>query len=216
MKFLLTIGFLIGFSGVLTAAGFLPVGAQQRLASRTAVANNGGRLETFTIRLPADRIVSTGSAAGGILASDPATRVAPPAALAGTEFSLEHYKLRDAEGAVIGVAMRHWTRVAEQGAATWTVSIPARGTVVWTSADNAGSLIANALIGAGAQTGVAWQGTLSVPVAEGARAGELVTGTQEFEGTTGRVEEIWEISGIDGDGVLRGTVTLNTMVNQSS
>lgn len=216
MKFLLIVGFLIGFGGVLTAVGFAPVGAQQRLVSRAAVANNGGRLEVFTIRLPADRIMATGSVSAGILAADPASRVDPPAALADADFSLEQYKLRDATGDVIGVAMRQWTRTDVRGATTWAVSLPARGTLVWTTADNAGSLIDSALVAAGAQSGVAWQGELRIPVAEGGNAGEVITGTEEFEDNVGRVEEIWEISGLDGNGELRGTVTLNTIVNQSS
>jgi len=212
MKFLLIIGFLTGFAAVLAGAGLAPIAAQQRLASQTSVANNGGRLETFTIRLPADRIVSTGGAAAGILAGDPATRIDPPAALAGTDFSVEQYKLRDVSGAVIGIAIRQWTA----GGTTWALGIPARGTVVWTSEGNAGSALDRALIGAGVQSGVAWQGELRVPVAEGGGAGAVVTGTEEFQDISGRVEEIWELSGIDGNGELRGTVTLTTTVNQTS
>ena len=215
MKFLLIIGFLIGFAGVLAGAGFAPIAAQQRLASQTTVANNGGRLETFTIRIPADRIVATGGAAAGIPAGGPAGPIELPAELAGAEFALEQYKLRNATGAVIGVAMRQWTRAEAQGSSTWVLNLPARGTLVWTSAGNASELLAGALRGAGVQPGVAWQGELRIAVAEGERAGTVVTGTEEFQGKTGRVEEIWELSGTDGNGSLRGTVTLNTVVNQS-
>lgn len=217
MKFLLIVGFLVGFGAVLAAAGFLPLGAQERLPSHTSVANNGGRIETFVIRLPADRIAATGGAGAGIAHRDAEPRIEPPAALAGTPFALEQYKLRNVDGEVVGVAARQWTTSTEgEGGATWMISMPARGTLVWSAADNAAAAITAALTAAGAQTGVAWQGELSVAVAVGDAAGTVVTGTEEFDGNTGRVEEIWEVTGVDGAGELRGTVTLNTMVNQSS
>lgn len=216
MKFLIFIGFLIGFGGVLTAAGLVPIGAQQRLASRTSVANNGGRLERFVIRLPADRIVSAGGAPGGLPGVDPAARIEPPAALAGADFTVEQFKLRNVAGDVIGVAMRHTTTADAQGTVTWAVSLPGRGSLVWSSAVSAGATLANALAAGGVQPGTAWQGELGVAIAAGERAGSVVTGTEEFAGNAGRVEEVWEITGVGGNGEIRGTIVLDTVVNQSS
>lgn len=215
MKFLLVLGFLLGFGGVLTAAGLAPLADQERIASRTSVANNGGRLETFVIRLPADRIATTGSLARQSFAIDPVTVIEPPAALANSEFMIEQFKLRNVDGDVIGVAMRHWMSADAQSASTWSVNIPSRGTLVWTSEGDAPAVLAAAIAAAGVQPGVAWQGELAVPLAGNANSGRVITGTEEFDGSSGLVEETWDITGVGGNGELRGTISLHTRVSRA-
>ncbi len=215
MKFLLVLGFLLGFGGVLTAAGVAPIAIQERVPSRTSVANNGGRLETFIIRLPADRIVVTGNIDERANLIDPVTGIAPPAELTSAEFLVEQFKLRNIDGDVIGVAMRHWASADEQSASTWTMSIPSRGTLVWASEGDAPGVLAAAIAAAGAQPGIAWQGELAVTLSEDDNAGVVVTGTEEFAGSSGLVDETWEITGIGGNGELRGTISLQTRVSRA-
>ena len=214
MKFLITIGFLLGFGGVLAAAGLAPVAIQERIASRTSVANNGGRVETFIIRLPADRIATTGASASGNAAIDPLTRIDPPAALRSAEFVIEQFKLRNIDGDVIGTAVRHWTRADEQPASTWSISIPSRGTLVWNAQADAAASLAAASASAGIPAATAWQGRLEVPVAVADSAAVVVLGTEEFRGSTGFVDETWELTGIGSAGELRGTISLTTRVSR--
>lgn len=215
MKFLLILGFLLGFGGIMTAAGLAPIAGHERVASRSSVANNGGRLETFIIRLPADRIAATGSVSESAFAVDPLTGIEPPAELANSPFVVEQFKLRNIAGDVIGIAMRHWTSADDESASGWTVSIPSRGTLVWGSTGNAPAILASALAGVGVQNGIAWQGELSVPFARDENEGQVLAGTEEFAGGTGFVEEVWDISGVGGTGELRGTITLNTRVSRA-
>lgn len=216
MRFLIILGFLLGFGGVLTAAALVPWGAQERIRSQATVARNGGRHETFVIRLPADRIASAGAGVTGPLTGDPVARVTPPPALADTRFAVEQFKLRNERGDVIGVAMRHWTHAEGVGASTWVANIPGRGALVWTSQGELPSELASALSAAGARPGIEWHGELSFVAGANERNGVVVTGTEDFAESSGVVEEIWAISGVGGDGELRGTITLDTTVNQSS
>jgi hypothetical protein len=215
MKFLVILGFLIGFGGVLTAAGFVPLASQERVVSQTSVANNGGRLENFIIRLPADRITTTGDQARPRLVLDPVTAVAAPADLATAGFMLEQFKLRNVDGDVIGTAMRHWTEADDASASTWSVSLPSRGTLVWVSEGNAPGRLSAALAAAGAVPGVAWEGELRVPLADDDNIGRVVTGTEEFAGSAGVVAEVWDVSGVGSNGELRGTISIETRVSRA-
>jgi len=216
MRFLIILGFLLGFGGVLSASVLVPWGAHERVRARATVAQNGGRIESFLIRLPADRIAATGAGEAESLIDDPVSRVTPPEGLAETEFTVEQYKLRNVDGDVIGVAMRHWTRVAGVGSGAWAVSIPGRGTLVWNSDGDVATELANALSAAGARSGIDWHGELTLDATANSRKGSIVTGTQEFGGVTGAVDERWNISSVSGAGELRGTIVLDTVVNQSS
>ncbi|MGD2167794.1 MAG: hypothetical protein PVF63_06770 [Gammaproteobacteria bacterium] len=215
MKFLIIFGFLLGFGGVLAAAGLAPIAIHERIDSKTSVANNGGRLETFIIRLPADRIASAGSVGPRRSVIDPVTRIESPAVPADSEFMIEQFKLRNIDGEVIGVAMRHWTLADGASAGTWSVSIPSRGTLVWNADGDAPAILSAAIASAGVQSGAAWQGELPVPLTGDQNSGQVVTGTEEFDGSTGFVEEIWDITGVGDKGEIRGTISLNTRVSRS-
>ena len=193
----------------------MPLAVQERLASQTSVANNGGRLETFIIRLPADRIAAAGDAGQPPFVVDPVTVVEAPAELSASAFMLEQFKLRNVDGDVIGTAMRHWTAADDASASTWSVSLPGRGTLVWSSDGNVPATLSAAISAAGAQPGVAWQGELRVPVADNDNIGQVLTGTEEFAGSAGVVAEIWEVAGVGSNGELRGTISLQTRVSRA-
>lgn len=214
MKFLIILGFLMGFGGVLAAAGFAPIAVQERVASRTSVANNGGRLETFIVRLPSDRIATTGSALAGVPGIDPVSRIDPPESIADSPYLIEQFKLRNLDGEVIGIAARHWTQADAQSHSTWQISIPSRGTLVWSSPGNTPATLAAAIAAQGAQAGSAWEDAVTVAVAVNENEGRVLAGTEEFAGSSGLVEEAWEISGIGGNGELRGTISLDTRVSR--
>jgi hypothetical protein len=216
MKFLIILGFLLGFGAVLSAAGLAPIAIHERIASRATVANNGGRVETFVIRLPADRIAATGNLPAGAAAIDPVTKIDPPDALANAEFVVEQFKIRNIDGDVIGTAMRHWTRADGRSASTWSVSIPSRGTLLWNAEGDAFATLSAAMDAAGARSGAVWEGRLAVAIATDQNAGQVILGTEEFLGSAGTVEETWELSGVGGNGELRGTISLTTRVSQPS
>src|SRR3970040_41243 len=130
MKRLFIIGLLMGFTGLLAAAHFVPWVSHVRLPSQTSVVANGGRAERFVIRLPADRIHALGSATAGLRSRGfPA-----PAAIPGEDATalglLEHFKVRDSAGNVIGIAARHWTATPSGPRTSWTLTIPSRGSLV--------------------------------------------------------------------------------------
>ena len=216
MRFLIILGFFLGFGGVLTAAVFAPYGAQERVRSRTTVENNGGRLETFIVRLPADRIVSTSAGISGPLATETARSVAAPPGLEGTQFAVEQFKLRNVDGDVVGLATRHWTRVDGAGVSTWAVSLPGRGSLVWSQEGDTPTQLTNTLASVGVQAGTAWHGEFDFDATASGSNGRVIAGTEEFENTSGFVEEIWSVSGVSSDGELSGTITLNSVVNQTS
>src|SRR5690606_32702519 len=60
------VGVLLGLTGILAAARYVPWFSPPRLASLTSVVANGGRAEEFVIRLPADRISAHGDEALGL------------------------------------------------------------------------------------------------------------------------------------------------------
>lgn len=216
MKFLIILGFLLGLGGVLAAAGLAPVAVHERVASRTSVANNGGRVETFVIRLPADRVASTGYVPSRASLIDPVSRVDAPVALAGDEYFIEQFKVRNTDGDVIGIAMRHWSRGDGQSASTWSLSIPSRGTLVWNAESDIPALLSAAMASAGVSSGASWQGEMLVPIAGPDNPGQVILGTEEFDGSTGQVEESWNISGVGSNGELRGTISLTTLVSRPS
>src|SRR5690606_20070848 len=107
MRTLFIVVVALGFAAVLAAARFAPWLDPVRLPSHTTVVANGGRAETFVIRLPADRIAAAGSEAAGLRA-DAEASAALVSALGSAEVLVEQFKVRDREGQVIGIAARHW------------------------------------------------------------------------------------------------------------
>ncbi len=214
MKATFIFGFLLGFIGLLLGAYFVPWTVNERVAAIAGVAMNGGRQETFIIRLPADRIVSVGGTAAAPLATDPIARIEPAADLASSAFAAEQFKVRNLDGVVVGVGTRHWVAADGSAASTWAVSVPSRGTIVFAGEGDTPARLRDALTRAGYRQGSEWTGEISFDVAD--ESPRVVTGTEEFGRAAGRFMETWTITGVTSEGELRGTITLDTIVNQSS
>ena len=130
MRALFLLSLLVGFGGTLVAAHWVPWVGHQRLAAQTSVVLNGGRAEQFMIRLPADRIAATDGKAGGIRSVVPNGPMLLPAKFVGEPLLIEHFKVRDADDKVIGIAARHWGDTERGLMTTWSVLIPSRGALL--------------------------------------------------------------------------------------
>jgi len=209
MKKLVQFGFLVGFVAVAVAGYFLPWISYERYPSATSVIINGGRSEQFLVHLPSDRLY----AAGGVQASgDSAGPVADewpqsPGLPGSAQSRVEHYKLRDVTGNVIGVAARHSTPGPAGLEAAWLLTIPSRGSVIFAGSDGAADAVEGALAAQGWRAGTDFSETVSA-----ARAAELasVHVQGEFSGLELQLTETWEVTGVDAEGVLRGTIQLAT------
>lgn len=208
MKAAFWIGVLLGFGGLLAAAHYVPWFEADRVPARTSVVANGGRAETFVIHLPADRVDAFGSADAGLRA------VAPPDAGSDVSFGaallVEHFKVRDTGGKVIGIAARHWTPTAVATEAAWSLLIPGRGALYLASPGEARAAVDTALRASGHVAGKAWSGDVDVAMSGGDR-GNVVAGSAEFEGMTGRYSEVWNLTGVEPTGELRGTIRIETV-----
>jgi hypothetical protein len=215
MKTLLLLTILLGFGGTLAAAHYVPGIGHARLPSHTTVVANGGRSEQFFIRLPADRLAGGDAVAAGLRAERGAGAMLLPAKLASEPLVVEHFKVRDAAGSVIGVAARHWVTHAGRTTATWAVLVPSRGAVVLSAPGEAPGALETALRAKGYQAGSTWEGEVSVPMTSSDEPGGLFTGTGEFAGLTGSYTESWTVTGVDESGQVRGTVELNTITSRA-
>lgn len=204
-------GIVLAFVG----AALLPDPEAARYRSLSTVQPDGGRREEFRVRFPGDRID---------LPSD--TRADPPPVdargalvledAAGQRASAELFRLRDADGNVIGVA----SRVALGGAgarpaSTWMLVIPGRGTLAFAQ-DDAADLTARQRPGSARrvaslpQQAAFWRGSRRYVASAGA-GGSLVHGTREFAGLTGRLTETWSLAEAGTDGSARGEIQLVTL-----
>lgn len=191
MKRLLQLGFILGFVGTLAGAYFAPWFEFPRFRSAATVVQNGGRLEQFEVRLPADRI-----GAGVIVPS-------------GTESgSLEHFKLRDVEGNVIGLAVRHSLPLADGGAISWLLTIPSRGSIAFTANTPAGRSLEARVAASGLVAGANSEPEISIDL--GSPASSVAT-TGEFAKIDFELVETWVIAGLEDDGAIRGTLRLSTV-----
>lgn len=209
-RWLFTVGVLGGLALTLWLAASWSWVEHPRVRAHIDVRQNGGAEEHFVIRLPRDRIVD-GGREGGLPGSHPQEVSWPDALREGGH--VEQYKLRDREGEVIGVAARHTVRDGDTEDAGWVLFIPARGTLMLHHVEAGGGL-AGALSRAGLRAGNAWTGSLDLertagPV-DGGR-GRVVGGTREFARHTGSYAERWRLTGLDEQGVLRGTIELETL-----
>lgn len=203
MKLAFLTGLLLGFVGLLVAAGGYPLVQHPRVASQTQVVPNGGRAERFLIRLPADRI-------GGFEGADGGAPVARPGLAAGV--SIEQFKIRDVDGRVIGVAARHAADTDAGRGTAWVVSIPSRGTFMLGAEGVPQAPLEQALQSAGYVAGAAWEGNVQVDtVPSAAGAAQFSAGTAEFADLEIAFSESWTVTGVGADGALRGTVELATI-----
>ena len=188
MKRLLQLGFVVGLFGTIAAAYFLPWFEYTRYRSATQVLANGGRVERFIVQLPADKLDSKVDAG---LAD-------------GIGVRLQHFKLRDAEGHVIGIAARHDLAGAETA---WLLTIPSRGTIALAASVGSAEPVESVVSAAGLGPGDRAEPALSI---DGVPTRSVST-TGEFAGIDIDMVETWVISGVDEDGQVRGTLQLNTV-----
>ena len=212
MKASLFSGVILGFAAVLAAAWLFPWVDHVRIPSRTSVLANGGRSEQFLIRLPADRVAAMANAESGARLKSFPTGISLSEQVGAELLLLEHFKMRDAGGDVIGVASRHTVEVEQRIETAWNLVIPSRGAMLLRG-NAAASILDRRLVDAGFQQGQAWAGDIRIPPpdAELAEAGDLIGGTGEFDGLAGRYAESWQITGVSATGELRGTIELNTV-----
>ncbi len=213
MKTLFLVAILCGFGGTLAAAHYLPWLEHARLPSHTSVVANGGRSEQFLIRLPADRIGASDGEAGGLRGTSGAGTMLLPAQFVAEPLLVEHFKVRDAAGSVVGVAARHWN-VGNAGATTtWSILIPSRGALVLNAPGEARAALETALRSGGYSAGKAWDGRVAVSMIPQGQACVIAAGTGEFEGLAGSYTEAWTVAAMDEDGRLSGTVEINTVTS---
>src|SRR5690606_7744145 len=127
------VGVLLGLTGIMAAAKYVPWVSPPRLASLTSVVANGGRAEEFVIRLPADRISAHGGEALGLRGGAFPAKAARPQPRADAPLLVEQCKVRDSEGSVIGGAARHWSRLGGSASAAWLLVVPSRGALLLTA-----------------------------------------------------------------------------------
>ncbi|HEY3516433.1 MAG TPA: hypothetical protein VGL98_05250 [Gammaproteobacteria bacterium] len=214
MKIVFLLALMTGFIGTLAGAHFAP-GLKQhdRLPSRTAVVANGGRAEEFVIRLPLDRISATDGEAGGLRSNGvDGSAMVLPAQFVAEPLLVEHFKVRDSAGNVIGVAARHWNGSADS-TATWSVLIPSRGALVMSGQGEKRGALDAALRSRGYSAGKAWSGDARVSMTQDG-AGVVNAGTGEFEGLIGTYTETWTVAGVDEDGKVSGTIELATVTSK--
>jgi hypothetical protein len=211
MKVVFLLALSIGFIGTLAGAHFTPGLKHDRLPSQTAVVANGGRAEEFLIRLPTDRIAATDGEVGGLRANGDRAMLLPAQFLA-EPLLVEHFKVRDSAGNVIGVAARHWSGSGDS-TATWSVLIPSRGALVMSGrGENRGALDA-ALRSRGYSAGKEWTGDARVSMT-GDGGGVVAAGTGEFEGLIGTYTETWRVAAVDADGRVSATIDLATVTSK--
>lgn len=211
-------GIVLGLGGVLALGGLYPWVDHPRLPSQTRVVANGGRAEQFVVRLPVDKISLAGTPDQGIRATAYPGTMMLPEGLGAATLLLEHFKVRDVQGNVIGVAARHTTAPSDGVTSVWAITIPSRGTLRLSGTEEIGSVDA-ALARMGRADGEPWSGDLRLPLiseAEGEGGGQIIGGSGEFQGLRGVYSENWLITGVGPAGELQGTLELSTITFQAA
>jgi hypothetical protein len=215
---LFLLGFVAGVVLIMAGAGLYPLPDHERFRSNIEVLTNGGRQESFLIRWPQDRIALPAAlkgtspvVTGGGVVLDPG----------GNPAVIEMFRLRDADGNVIGIASRATgrmpgQRVAAASATNWMLSIPSRGTLLMAQENSADILPMRVEDGYAlpAETTEFWApGTryriTAGPAPEG--RGRILRGTNEFASLTGSYTELWELEEVAADGHTSGRITLSTI-----
>lgn len=216
MRLAFLAGVLLGFAGLLAATTYMPWLEPERLPSHTRIIANGGRAESFVIRLPADRIAASGGADTGLRGVAFPSEAALPDALREVPLLVEHFKVRDRDDQVIGMAARHVAPAEGTRSTVWWVVIPGRGTLLLTGEGEAVRGLDRALEAAGRRPGASWSGEAKITFPRTSASGRLRSGTREFEGLEGQYNETWTITGVGEAGELKGTVELATVVSTTT
>lgn len=205
--------FAAGIALVLVGAALLPTPAPVRYRALITVQPDAGRREEFRVRFPGDRIDLPADARVDLPPTDARGAVVLEDA-AGQRASAELFRLRDADGNIIGVASRVATGGAgSRPASTWMLVIPGRGTVAFGQED-AADLTARPRPAAARrvaslpQQAAFWRGIRRYVAGAGSA---LVHGTREFAGLTGSLTETWTLAEAATDGSARGEIRLVTL-----
>ena len=213
MKTVFGLAAIMGFGGTLAAAHFVPWLAHTRLPSQTTVVANGGRAEQFLIRLPADRIAATDAAVGGLRAVSGSGAMVLPAQFVAEPLLVEHFKVRDSSGNVVGVAARHWSENASGATTTWSLLIPSRGALILSAPGEQRGALEAALQAGGRSPSRGANGGATVAMTP-TDAGIVTVGTGEFAGLSGSYDETWNVAGVDDTGQLNATIELRTVTRR--
>jgi hypothetical protein len=214
MKTVLGLATIVGFGGTLAAAHFAPWLDHARLPSHTSVVANGGRSEQFLIYLPADRIAATDAAVGGLRSLAGERAMLLPAKFVAEPLLVEHFKVRDSVGSVVGVAARHWSASGGRATTTWSLLIPSRGALILNAPGEEPGALETALRAGGYSPGRAWDGQVTVAMTPQDGEGAVAAGTGEFEGLSGSYTESWLVAGVDEAGQTSGTVEIQTITRR--
>ncbi len=186
MKKLLLIGFLLGIATAIGLTGFVAPINHKYEASLTRVAENSGRIETFVIDLPQDRLLSL---SGDIVARESVPKeLAMPEGLRLAASRVEVFRLRDANHTVIGLASRMSDEAAQ--AVDWTLYMPARGALFLTADEQRDPFAA-----------------LDIET-----AGSVVGGSESMQQQYGRYAERWVVGSQTEDGGRRIEIETNILV----
>jgi len=207
------------------AAGLPGLPEHYRFRSLIDVQTNGGRAETFVIRWPQDRL----ELPGDLVVGDRITRATTHGMMvlddaAGRRLSAELFRLRDRDGNVIGLAGRMSSAEpgAQVSASDWLLVIPSRGSLALTQSDARDLTVRRVDDGATVSARAAadapgfWAAGRRYRMSAGplARAGRMVSGSDEFAGLQGRYTETWELAEIAADGASRGRIVLETVLQR--
>lgn len=200
------LGLILGIGGAVGVAGWYPVVDHERFPSASRVQPNGGRIETFHIRLPEDRVLL---AAGtpGVFGNVPASFEWPDRS-AFADAQVELFKLRNGSGRIVGLAGRVNGASGGGSAFTdWLLYMPARGAAFLSADGLPGAPYANL-----AAAGLTGSGPLALETSYTPSGGRMLGGTDEFADLTGSYSERWDITGVNEKGHLVGEIEIATLV----
>ncbi len=192
--------FVLGLILTGLAARFYPFPESPRVYSQAAALTNGSREETFFIRLPDDRIGSPRAASTAPFPQQAFSPVGKERILA------ELFRVRDAEGTIIGLATRMNGLVPgplgePEPVTDWMVLIPGRGALMMSR----GAI----------ETGGEREFYVDRMGFSFENSGPVISGTDGFAGLTGFYSEEVEIDNIDANGQAHGVVRLVTRVRSA-
>lgn len=179
-------------------------------------AEPGPKTESFFIGLPADGIAMTHGGDVALASGPPGIAVLQEQKIS-NGFALLA-KVRDANNEVVGFASEleifpagvDMLRENVVWDTSWTLMIPGRGSLYLHEQEHSGELGAKIIIPV-QESGEAWHGDWTVTTTVGPRAdgyGMIVGGFGEFEGASGKFQEIVSLTGFEPAGIMVGRVEL--------
>ena len=172
------VGIVLGLAAAAGALYAIPVVDQAREVSITRVSPNGGNVEVFRIDIPTDRVMV--GPPGQAEPVPPKLQWPNVEELAGVR--MEIFKVRNARGLVIGVAIRNAATNEGQDIIDWVLHFPARGSV-FVNMDTA-------------------------PQEGGYRIGGFRAGSREFATLSGTMTERWVADTSEEEGAPAGHIEL--------